>query len=260
MTVPHFHPAPEGPLVVTESHDSGTRLSVVVPTYREEGNIRPFLTALCAALDHALRGEYEVIVVDDDSPDETLLRAAEAARDAPHVKLIRRVGERGLATAVIRGWQAARGQMLATINADFQHPPEVMVMMWHRAKEADLVVASRYCAGGGVGDWPISRRVLSRGAQALGGLLLPGVYGKVSDPLSGCYMFRREVIAGVELKPIGYKSLIEILARGRVRRIAEQPYQMRIRASGASKASYGSSVDYLRQLILLRGVMRKARP
>lgn len=250
--------APQGPLMVGPAWASGTELSVVVPTFQESENIGLFLGALCEALDALLSGRYEIMVMDDDSPDGTLEAAAEAAAGRAQIRLARRTEERGLATAVIRGWQLARGRVLSTINADFQHPPEIIAGMWELAKDADVVIASRYCRGGGVGDWVLSRRLYSRGAQLMGRLVLPKVFCRVTDPLSGCYMCRRAALAGVELKPIGYKSLIEVLARGRVESIAEFPYQMQLRRRGASKANSARSLDYILQLFRLRKALRRA--
>ena len=106
----------------------------------------------------------------------------------------------------------------------------------------------------------MTRRILSRGATLIGQIILPQIYNRLTDPLSGCYMFRRETIVDVELNPLGYKSLIEIMVRGRIRTIAELPYQMRERERGASKATGARSLDYIKQLIRLRKAWNKARP
>src|SRR5215813_7394201 len=114
--------APAGPLVIAdrgETHDPKIRLSLVVPTYNESANVGPLLERLLALLDGELPGGYELIVVDDDSPDRTWEKAAEVAKGRPEaIKVIRRRGERGLSTAVIRGWQLARGEVLGVIDAD----------------------------------------------------------------------------------------------------------------------------------------------
>jgi dolichol-phosphate mannosyltransferase len=249
--------APDGPLIIPPSDDA-LALSVVVPTFKESENIALFLEALCDSLDPVLPGAYEIIVMDDDSPDGTLDAAAAFAASRPQIRLVKRVNKRELATAVIRGWQLARGQVLSTINADFQHPPALIAGLWQLLQTNDLVVASRYCKGGGVGNWSITRRILSRGATLMGQIILPQVYNRVTDPLSGCYMFRRKTIANVELNPLGYKSLIEIMVRGRVRTITELPYHMRERERGKSKATGARSLDYIKQLIRLRKAWNKA--
>lgn len=251
--------APDGPLIVQLAAGTQIALSVIVPTFQESANIGLFLSALCEALDPVLPGSYEIIVVDDDSPDGTLEIAAAVAAVHPQIHLVKRRGGRELATAVIRGWQLAQGKVLATINADFQHPPQIIAGMWELAQNVDLVVASRYCKGGGVGDWAWPRRLFSRGAQLLGIMILPQVFRRVTDPLSGCFMVRREALTGVELNPLGYKSLIEVLARGRVKSIAEFPYRMQSRARGESKATGARSLDFVLQLFRLRSTWRKAR-
>ena len=117
---------------------------------------------------------------------------------------------------------------------------------------ADMAVASRHVEGGGVSDWSILRRIVSRAAQLIGLVVLPGVVGRVSDPMSGFFMIRRSAIEGVRLNPLGYKILIEVLARGRVAWIGEVPYVFHERVHGGSKATLGVYLDYLRHLVRLR--------
>jgi dolichol-phosphate mannosyltransferase len=204
-------------------------------------------------LDVELPGDYEIIVVDDDSADHTWELALELARGFPALKVLRRQGERGLATAVVRGWQAARGRVLCVIDADLQHPPETLLGLHQLMRRGgDLAVASRHLQGGGVSNWSLPRRVVSRLAQMLGLVVLPGVVGRVSDPMSGYFMVRRAAIEGVPLDPLGYKILIEVLARGRLAWIGEVPYVFREREAGGSKATFGVYLDYLRHLLRLR--------
>jgi dolichol-phosphate mannosyltransferase len=103
-----------------------------------------------------------------------------------------------------------------------------------------------------VSDWRFSRRILSRGAQLLGFLMLPGVLGRLSDPMSGYFMLRREALSGVELDPLGYKILVEVVARGRIRWIGEVGYVFRERTAGESKVGFSLYVQYLRHLLKLR--------
>lgn len=248
--------APAGRLMVPPALDDGAlpvRLSLIVPTYNEAKNILELLAQVERVLSSALGDDYEIIVVDDDSPDRTWAIALEASASRPRVRVMRRQGERGLSTAVIRGWQAARGEILAVMDADLQHPVEVnRALLGEIDRGADLAVASRHVEGGGLSDWSLLRRVLSRGAQLLGLLVLPGVLGRLSDPLSGYFMLRREVLAGVELDPLGYKILIEVVARGRVRWIGEVGYIFRERADGESKVTWHVWAHYLLHLLKLR--------
>ena len=248
--------APSGPLIVPPSSDSAVFFSLVVPTFNESENIAAFLAALRDTLDPALA--YEVIVVDDDSPDLSWEIAAGCQANFPQLRVVRRTRENGLAGAVIRGWQLARGRILGTINADFQHPPAVLPRLLHLIDGADLVVASRFAAGGGLGDWAMHRRINSHVAHRLGRTLLPEAFARTSDPLSGCYIFRREAVAGVELHPRGFKTLMEILIRGRIATIRESSYEMRARQRGHSKLQIRHWFDYLFHLFRLRRVARRA--
>jgi dolichol-phosphate mannosyltransferase len=176
-----------------------------------------------------------------------------AAGDS-HVVALRRMNERGLATAVVRGWQAARGTLLGVIDGDLQHPPEVTAKLIAamRKSDADLAVASREAEGGGISDWSLLRLMISRGSRALGKLLLPGVLGMVSDPMTGFFVVRRTAIQNALLAPCGYKILVELLVRGRIRSVVEVGYVFRSRQRGESKASPMVFVDYVQHLLRLR--------
>ncbi|MBD2104184.1 glycosyltransferase [Leptolyngbya sp. FACHB-261] len=238
---------------ITDQASSAVRFSLVVPTYNEGKNVRAIVTILCHLLDEALPNDYELIIVDDDSPDRTWELAQAMTPEYPQLRVIRRQGERGLSTAVIRGWQAASGKILGVIDGDLQHPPEVLLQMLESVQGgADLVVASRHVEGGGVSSWSLTRRILSRGAQVLALTILPGVIGRVSDPMSGYFMLRRSAIAGRTLSPVGYKILIEVIGRGRMNTIAEVGYVFRERQEGESKVTWRQYVDYLHHLLRLR--------
>jgi dolichol-phosphate mannosyltransferase len=243
----------EGVCCAIADHFNPIRFSLVIPTYNESKNIKEIVDLLSQQLDKAIPGAYELIVVDDDSPDYTWAVALELMPQYPQLRVMRRVDERGLSTAVIRGWQAARGDILGVIDADLQHPPELLLKLWADIeKGADLAIASRHVEGGGVSDWSLMRRFLSRGAQTLGLIILPEVISRVSDPMSGYFMVRRRCIAGRTMNPLGYKILIEVLARGRVRWIAEVGYVFQERLEGESKVTWKQYVDYLRHLVRLR--------
>lgn len=228
-------------------------LSLAIPTYNEGQNIGPLVERLIALLDSAIPQDYELIVVDDNSPDLTWNRALELQATYPQVRVLRRQDERGLSSAVIRGWQIAQGRILGVIDADLQHPPEVLLGLLEAIQQgADLAVGSRHVEGGGVSEWSLARRVLSRGAQTVGLLLLPRVVGRVSDPMSGYFMVRREAIAGPLLNPKGYKILLEVLGRGTIDTIAEVGYVFQERQEGASKVTWRQYIDYIHHLLRLR--------
>jgi len=227
--------------------------SLIVPTYNESGNIEKIVRLLTALLDDALPNDYELIVVDDNSPDLTWQVAQSLIPAYPQLRVMRRQQERGLSTAVIRGWQAARGEILGVIDGDLQHPPDTLLKLLNKMRDgADLAVASRHVEGGGVSTWSASRRFLSRGAQLLGLMILPRVVSRVSDPMSGYFLVRRQAIAEVLLSPIGYKILIEVIGRGDIQQIAEVGYVFNEREEGESKVTWKQYTDYLQHLVRLR--------
>ena len=236
------------------------QLSLVIPTYNERENIAELIRLLAHYLDTVLPQQYELIVVDDNSPDQTWAAALAIAPQFPQLRVMRRVQERGLSSAVIRGWQDAQGEILGVIDADLQHPPETVLALWQKMQfGSSLAVASRHVEGGGVSDWGLLRRLLSRGAQVLGLLMVPGVVGQVSDPMSGFFMVQRTAIADVPLHPLGYKILLEVLGRGRVSTVAEVGYVFREREAGASKVTWKQYVQYLGHLMRLRSTGRRDR-
>jgi dolichol-phosphate mannosyltransferase len=247
-------PNPQGALHIPTLSNSEIQLSLILPTYQEQQNIVQIIELVASKLDSILPGAYELIVVDDDSPDRTWEVAAKLRQQYPQLYVIRRTSERGLATAVIRGWQAARGKVLGVIDADLQHPPEVLGQLWYALQDqgADLAVASRNADGGGVSEWSLLRRCLSRGAQVLGLVMLPEVIGRISDPMSGYFLLRREAIADLTLSPLGYKILIEAVGRGQVSKIAEVGYEFQERQSGESKVTAQQYVEYIQHLLRLR--------
>lgn len=208
---------------------------------------------MSSLLDQVLPENYELIVVDDDSPDRAWEMAQDLSVHYPHLRVMRRQSERGLSTAVIRGWQAARGEVLGVIDGDLQHPPEVLLEMLTAIRQGtDLAVASRHIEGGGVSDWSFVRRVLSRGAQLLGLIVLPRVVSRVSDPMSGYFLIRRRAIADRVLHPVGYKILIEVLGRGEIQHVTEVGYVFQERETGESKVTWKQYQDYLHHLLRLR--------
>jgi len=215
-------------------------ISVVTPTYNEAGS----LPTLAERLALALAGrEYELVVVDDGSPDGTADVADALAARLP-VRVVRRAGKAGLASAVLAGFVAARGDVLVVMDADLSHPPEtVAALVAALDAGADLAVASRYVRGGGIEDWPLGRRIVSRAACLLGSLLVP-----VRDATSGFFAVRRTAIEGVRLNGIGFKIGFEVIARARARRIVEVPYTFRDRELGASKFGRREVAQYLVQL------------
>lgn len=223
-------------------------VSVVVPTFNEAANVGALLRELQEVFGDV---EAEFVVVDDNSKDGT----AEAARAAcPEAKVIVRTTERGLATAVVRGIRESRGTFVAVMDADFQHPPRAVRRMLDKAlaTDADLVVGSRYAPGGSEGDFAASRRVLSWGAAMLSRLALPPIRkGKVTDPMSGLFLVRREKVPVEALRPKGYKILLEVMGRAPLERIEEIGYVFQDRRGGTSKLGSAVLGQYLVHLMVL---------
>jgi dolichol-phosphate mannosyltransferase len=222
-------------------------LSVIVPTLNEADNLSVLAQRLQAVLGGG-SAAWEVLVVDDASTDGTADRAEEALkfRGLPG-RVIRRTGERGLARSVVEGIGSARGSILVVMDADLSHPPEGIPRLVEAVRGgADLAVASRYVAGGGVAGWPAWRRFSSRVA-----CLLARPVVSVKDATSGFFGFRREVLEGVALDPEGWKIGLEIMVRGRCRRIVEVPYLFVERERGKSKFGLRQVVQYLGHLVSL---------
>ena len=239
---------PQGRLCIDDrSSISGSiAFSLIVPTYNEAKNVTALVDRITTLLDPMYPGDYEIIIVDDNSPDGTWEVAQSIMSAYPQLRVMRRQTERGLSTAVIRGWQAAKGDVLGVIDGDLQHPPEVLLGLLAKMKTgADFAIASRHVEGGGCSDWGLIRRLLSRGAQVLGLIILPSVVGRVTDPMSGCFMVQRAAISGVVLDPLGYKISLEILGRGRVDRIEEVGYVFQERQEGESKVTRKQIVHIL---------------
>ena len=226
-------------------------ISVVIPTFKEADSIQDVIRRSGTALAESGE-EYELIVVDDNSGDGTAELAEELGSEF-HVRVLRRAGRLGLATAVVDGWKLAQGDLLGVIDADLQHPPEILVALAValRKSNADLAIASRYISGGGISDWEFIRRVISGGATHLAASVLPLKLSAVSDPMSGMFVVRAAAISGVELSPLGYKILLEVLARGRINHVAEVPYQFEERTRGSSKLGARQYAEYLTHLVRL---------
>lgn len=224
-------------------------ISLVIPTYNEAPVVQKTLRRAAEVLQGA--GEpFELIVVDDASPDGTAALAESLAPELP-VRVLCRQGERGLATAVVKGWGMARGDVVGVMDADLQHPPEVVCQLLKalRAEDADIAVASRYRPGGGTEGWSWFRLFVSWAAMRLGTVTLPWTLGGLTDSGSGLFLVRRKAIEGAELKPLGIKMLLEVLAKARFRKIVEVPYVFRGRTLGVSKVGPEQGVKYLESLL-----------
>jgi dolichol-phosphate mannosyltransferase len=222
-------------------------LSIVIPTYNERDNI----TSLMQNLSRVLSAyDYEIVVVDDNSRDGTIELLNSLSHDYP-IKLIVRKDKRGLATAVVDGFAHSSGSYISVMDADLQHPPELLLKLLEQTqKGADIAVASRYVKGGGCEGWSFTRKLISRGAMFLAHLLLPPTR-RTHDPMSGYFMFNQAVLNGTELKPQGYKILMELLMAGKYNQVVDVPYQFRTRQFGESKLNARQQFDYLKHIYSL---------
>jgi dolichol-phosphate mannosyltransferase len=230
--------------VVRDEVSVAPRLAVVIPTLNEQPNIAP----LIARLDTALAGiAWEAVFVDDGSSDGTpeTIRAIAARRG--DIRCLERVGRRGLSSACIEGMLASGAPFLAVMDADLQHEETLLPRMLEalEASDLDIVIASRFMEGSSLEDFTAARERLSRTGNRLAGLLIPA---RLSDPLSGFFMMRRESFGEVvgDLSGQGFKLLLDIFASaGRPLRHAELPMHFRARQAGASKLDVATGLEFL---------------
>lgn len=231
------------------------QLSIVVPTYNEAPNIAELVRRVTAAVQSRGGLDAEIIFV-DDSTDSTpdVIREVAASASLP-VRLIHRdrpVG--GLGGAVMEGFAAAETDACLVMDADLQHPPEEIPELWHRYSrgDVDLVIASRYAGGGTAGGLADRTRVMvSKGSTAVTRAMFPIRLKDVSDPMTGFFLIDRRTIDSEQMRPRGFKILLEILAR-RPMRVAEIPFDFADRHAGESKASVRQGLHFLTQLTALR--------
>ena len=221
----------------------GAELSVIVPTYNERENICELVRRLAVSLEQC---SWEVIVVDDDSPDGTANLVRELAQLDYRVRCLQRIGRRGLSSACIEGMLASSAPYLAVIDADMQHDEKLLVPMLDAVKNGgqDVVVGSRYVAAGGVGGWDESRVEMSRYATWFSRFVMPA---DLKDPMSGFFMIRREAFARAvrNLSTIGFKILLDLFASSsRPLEFKELPYEFAARHAGESKLDSRAKWDY----------------
>lgn len=222
-------------------------LAIIIPTYNEAVNIPELLERIEASLKSL---EAEIIFVDDNSPDGTASLAETLGEKYGNVKVLKRPRKMGLGSAVLDGVKLSEACFVAVMDADLQHPPEILPEMLEKLKQGYvLIVASRYVEGGGIEGWSLKRKLVSSFATKLAHRLLPGVR-KVKDPLSGFFMIQKSILENTRLNPRGFKILLEILAKANPETVAEVPYTFKPRRRGRSKLSIREIVSYA--ILLLR--------
>lgn len=232
-------------------------LTIVIPTYNEVENIRPLLERLEKTLETL---GWEVIFVDDDSPDGTAELVRQIALHDPRVRCLQRIGRRGLSSACIEGILASATPFVAVMDADLQHDETLLPKMLQslKAEGSDIVVGSRYMEGGGVGDWKKSRLKISQFATSFSRLI---INVRLSDPMSGFFMVSREFFTTLvhDLSGKGFKILLDIFASSpRPVRFKELPYHFRTRHRGESKLNVLTIAEYL--LLILDKLLGRFLP
>lgn len=223
-------------------------LAVVIPTYNEIDNVPIIVERLEAVLGDI---DWELIFVDDDSPDGTAQRIRSIACRNPHVRVLQRVGRRGLSSACIEGMLATSAPYVAVMDADLQHDESLLptMLLQLQTKPLDIVIGSRYVAGGNVGHWDAQRASMSRLATRLGQRLIKA---ELKDPMSGFFMLRAERLQECvrDLSGVGYKILLDLFAtHPKPLRFLELPYRFRARHAGESKLDNAVLWEYLLMLI-----------
>ena len=219
----------------------------MIPTLDETGNIDIVLSELTAALSET-QYEYEIVVVDDGSTDGTVEQVREWTKRDPRIRLISRAGERGLAGAVLYGWSQSRANLLGVIDGDLQHPPELLPELLKATEQADIAIASRYARNHGTKGWNPLRAAVSRLSTLVAAPLISKKNLGVTDPMSGFFVIHRRCIEGLTFQTTGFKLLLEILVRGRIRTAQEIPYHFGLRRAGRSKANATVAFHYLHLL------------
>lgn len=219
------------------------KLALIIPTLREAANIRGVLDHTRSVLD-PVGIRYEIIVVDDDSDDGTAEIVSAIAREDPRVRLIVRKGAKGVAGATLLGWRSTDATILGEMDADLQHPPDLLPVLISAVLEGhDAAIGSRYAEGGSLGDWNPARKFISAAALWVA-MPVQKKQIRAKDPTSGFFLVRRECVDQIEFQQTGFKLLLDVLVRGRVRSIKEVPFTFRGRDLGASKATFKVACEY----------------
>ncbi|MCE8428033.1 MAG: polyprenol monophosphomannose synthase [Candidatus Methanoperedens sp.] len=225
------------------------QVSVIIPTYNERENIIKLIPSIDKNLSDY---EYEIVVVDDSSPDGTAEAVRELANNYP-VKAIVRPEKSGLSSAVVEGFKASCGKYIGVIDADLQHPPNYLKnFVLAVSNGQDIAIGSRYVKGGIIEEWSNYRSMVSKGA-----IMLSSPLTDVKDPMSGYFFFKRKVIENISFDPRGFKILLEILVKGSYKEIKEFPITLKNREKGKSKLDIKEYMNYLWLLCCLYGFKLK---
>lgn len=238
-----------------------TEISIIVPTYNESKNIRGILEHIQKSIPKNLMAE--TIVVDDNSPDHTAKIAEDyfysiKEKTSHTISVIKRKAKDGLSSAILNGIQQASGNTIIVMDSDFSHPPQIIPKMIETLKQTscDIVIASRYIKGGSIQGWPFKRKLMSKVATIIA---KKGLGIQSQDPMSGFFMFKKNIIKELKFDAIGYKILLEILVKTKGVKIQEVPYTFTDRAEGTSKLGVSTIYDYCKSVWKLYKYGRNVR-
>lgn len=225
-------------------------VSVVIPTYNEEGNIKFLLNKIRSVLNNY---EYEIIIC-DDSTDNTIKKLRQYIKDnkLKNIKYFHRTNEKGLASAVVRGFSMCEGKYIAVMDADLQHPPVLLKQMLCAMDHgADMCIPTRFITYENENlNW--YRKFISFVARKMAGIFVYNMKN-ITDPTSGVFMINSKVLENTKLNPIGWKIMIEVIAcSDNINKIIEIPYKFMERHSGQSKLNADVTIKYIKHLNSLR--------
>jgi dolichol-phosphate mannosyltransferase len=235
---------------------------LIMPTYNERANIDAIVHAAASELGRAAPAAHRILIVDDNSPDGTGQLADRLAAELDVVEVLHRPGKAGLGQAYLAGFaQALAGgaELVIEMDADFSHDPRYLPQLLAAAQDADLVLGSRYVAGGGVRDWGLLRRLVSRGGGLYARLILQV---EVRDLTGGFKCIRRSVLEAIDLPSVraeGYVFQIEVTYRALLAgfRVREIPIVFAERAAGKSKMSTRIALEAMWVVpVIKRGAVR----
>jgi dolichol-phosphate mannosyltransferase len=220
-------------------------ISIIIPTYNEAENIADLLPRLIGVLGKVGK-RYEILIIDDNSPDNTAGIAQELLGQKG--RAIRRVsGKRSLSLSVLEGIREARGDIILVMDGDGSHPPELIPYFIKGLDEGfDLVIGSRYVKGGGTLNFPLTRKIISHFACFIGKAVT-----RVKDNTSGFFCIRKKALENARLTPIGFKIGLEVFVKANIKSFKEVPYIFADRKKGESKLRLKSVLEYLYQILLL---------
>jgi dolichol-phosphate mannosyltransferase len=226
---------------MTEPYDA----TIIIPTLKEEQTIKEIIERIETVL-HKNQINGQILIVDSHSPDKTADVVRGLQHALPNLTIFIRDVDRGLSAAVVTGFEQAQSDVFLVTDADGSHDIEQIPKMLQEIRNGnDIVIGSRYMKEGGIKSWPLKRRIISIGATALGRILVP----KIKDPVSGFFAVRKSVVQNVQLKPKGYKILLEILGKGKWNKAVEVPYVFVNRQTGSSKLRPKIMMEYAIQVL-----------